>query len=158
MRIAKRNYQVRPSLSAGVLEDIAAIALSEAGAHADWASFVFVDDAKMIEHHSLYADRERPTDVLSFPAGDPDPSGEIDLGDVILCTDQAARQARSTGLDYMEELQVLALHGFLHLLGYDHERDNGEMRALEIMLRPRVLRTWHRGRDLRVNSNSNPAR
>ncbi len=145
MRIAKRNFQIRPTISAGGLKAIADIAVGHTGGTADSASFVFVDDARMIEHHSLYKGIERPTDVLAFPAGDPDPSGELDLGDVVICTDQAARQAAGQGIGYIEELHVLALHGFLHLLGYDHERDSGEMRALELELRPRILGMRHGG-------------
>jgi len=139
MRIAKRNFQIRPTISAGALEGIAGIAVGQAGGTADSASIVFVDDARMIDHHSLYKGIERPTDVLAFPAGDPDPSGELDLGDVVICTDQAARQAAGQGIGYID------LHGLLHLLGYDHERDSGEMRALELELRPRILGMRHGG-------------
>jgi rRNA maturation RNase YbeY len=158
MRIAKRNFQVRPTISARALVGIASLVLRDVGATADSASFVFVDDGRMIESHSRYAGKEGPTDVLAFPAGDPDPSGEHDLGDVVICTDQAARQAGSQGFGFMEELQVLALHGFLHLLGYDHEHDNGEMLAIEAVLRPRVLSMWHRDRHHQINENYNPAR
>jgi len=143
MRIAKRNFQVRPTISTGALEGIAVIAGSHACGTADSASFVFVDDARMIEHHSLYRGISRSTDVLAFPAGDPDPSGELDLGDVVICTDQAARQAAGQGIGYLEELHVLALHGFLHLLGYDHERDSGQMRELELKLRPKIMGMGH---------------
>ena len=146
MRITKRDFQVRPTISAGALEGIAGIAVRHAGSSADSASFVFVDDALMIEHHSLFKGIDRPTDVLAFPAGDPDPSGELDLGDVVICTDQAARQAVGQGIGYMEELYVLALHGFLHLLGYDHERDRGQMRQLEMKLRPKIMKMGHGGR------------
>jgi len=145
MRIAKRNFQVRPTLGAGALQSMAGLVVDHAGGTADSASFVFVDDARMIEHHLHYMGIDRPTDVLAFPAGDPDPSGELDLGDVVICTDQAARQAAGQGIGYIEELQVLALHGFLHLLGYDHEHDNGEMRALEQELRPRIMGMRHGG-------------
>ena len=145
MRISKRNFQVRPTISAGALESIAGVAVRHAGGTADSASFVFVDDARMIEHHSLYRGISRPTDVLAFPAGDPDPSGELDLGDVVICTDQAARQSAGRGIGYLEELHVLALHGFLHLLGYDHERDSGQMQKLETELRPRIMRMGHSG-------------
>jgi probable rRNA maturation factor len=145
MRITKRNFQVRPTISASVLAGIAEVAACHAGRTADSASFVFIDDARMIEHHSLYKGVKRPTDVLAFPAGDPDPSGELDLGDVVICTDQAARQAAGLRGGYLDELRVLALHGFLHLLGYDHERDSGQMRRLEMELRPKVMRLVHEG-------------
>ena len=146
MRIAKRNFQVRPTISTFALRGIASVAVGHVGRTANSASFVFVDDARMIEHQSLYRGIEQPTDVLAFPAGDPDPSGEIDLGDVVICTDQAARQAAGRGMGYVEELHVLALHGFLHLLGYDHERDSGQMSELERELRPRVMGFGHADR------------
>lgn len=108
------------------------------GRQADSVSFVFVDDRMMSECHGRFVGLPEPTDVLSFPTDEPDPSGERDLGDVIICTDQAVRQARVAGRGYIEELAVLALHGLLHLLGYDHDRDDGEMFALERQLRPLV--------------------
>lgn len=115
------------------------MALQATGAAADAVAFVFVDDRRMIDYHGRYVDVPEPTDVLSFPAGEESPDGERDLGDVVICTDQAARQARAAGRGYARELQVLALHGLLHLLGFDHERDAGEMRELEARLRPLVL-------------------
>ena len=106
---------------------------------ADSVSFVFVNEAKMSDYHGRYVDVPEPTDVLSFPATEEDPSGERDLGDIVICTDVAVRQARNAGHAYGLELEVLALHGILHLLGYDHEGDNGEMLALEERLRPALL-------------------
>ncbi len=98
----------------------------------------------MSDYHGRYVDVPEATDVLSFPADEEDPSDERDLGDIVICTDVAVRQARSAGHAYGLELEVLALHGLLHLLGHDHERDGGEMSALEEWLRPAVL-----GRSLR---------
>ena len=66
------------------------------------------------------------TDVLSFPDGD---SGH--LGDLLICARQAARQAQRLGHSVDAELKILVLHGVLHLLGHDHERDQGEMQRLE---------------------------
>ncbi|MCH7825283.1 MAG: rRNA maturation RNase YbeY [Acidobacteria bacterium] len=114
-------------------------ALQETGSSADSVSFVFVDDRTMSDYHGRYVDVPRPTDVLSFPAADLDPGGERDLGDVVICTDHAARQARPANRSYTLELEVLALHGLLHLLGHDHERDSGQMQALELRLRPEIV-------------------
>jgi probable rRNA maturation factor len=139
MRIAVRSFQTRPIIDAARLERITGLALQATGAAADAVAFVFVDDRRMIDYHGRYVDVPEPTDVLSFPAGEESPDGERDLGDVVICTDQAARQARAAGRGYARELQVLALHGLLHLLGFDHERDAGEMRELEARLRPLVL-------------------
>jgi probable rRNA maturation factor len=66
------------------------------------------------------------TDVLSFPDGD---AGH--LGDLLICARQAARQAERLGHSVDAELKILVLHGVLHLLGHDHERDQGAMQRLE---------------------------
>jgi probable rRNA maturation factor len=60
------------------------------------------------------------------------------LGDVVISVEQAARQAGEQGLEFDEEVAQLILHGVLHLCGYDHERDAGEMNALELSLRRRL--------------------
>ena len=80
---------------------------------------------------------DAPTDVLSFPAGE---AGT--LGDVVIARGVAGRQARGAGHALGTELRILALHGLLHLLGYDHERDRGRMRRLEQRL---LHRTGLRG-------------
>ena len=73
---------------------------------------------------------DKETDVLSFPADEPGT-----LGDVVIARGVARRQARLAGHDLPTEIRVLALHGLLHLLGYDHERDGGRMARLEARLR-----------------------
>lgn len=82
-----------------------------------------------------YRDIDRSTDVLSFPDGDELPSGGVLLGQIVISLDAARRQAAELGHDELRELQELVLHGTLHLLGHDHERDSGEMDSLEIRLR-----------------------
>lgn len=82
-----------------------------------------------------YRGKDRPTDVLSFP-GD---GGESGLGDVVISVATAERNARALGRTLLQELDVLALHGFLHVLGYDHETDEGTMDRLEARLRKRLL-------------------
>ena len=74
---------------------------------------------------------DKPTDVLSFPAGSP----EGNLGDVAISIDRALAQSAALGHDLETEISVLMLHGVLHLLGHDHERDRGRMRRLENSLR-----------------------
>ena len=136
MRIAVRNFQIRPIIEASRLRPIVEQTLHATGRRAESVSFVFVDDPAMIAYHDRYVDIAETTDVLSFPADVLGPLDEDELGDVIICTDQAARQAATQGHSYSRELQVLALHGLLHLLGYDHERDSGQMDELEQRLRP----------------------
>jgi probable rRNA maturation factor len=82
-----------------------------------------------------YRGKDRPTDVLSFP-GD---GGEAGLGDVVISVETAGRNARRLGRSLLQELDVLALHGLLHVLGHDHETDDGTMDRLERRLRTRLL-------------------
>ena len=114
-------------------------------AAAGLAVVALVSDRKMRDLNRRFRGVDRVTDVLSFPAG-PDeaaPSGPGSgggprwLGDVVIAAGRAARQARAAGLTEAQEQRRLALHGLLHLLGYDHERDDGRMRRLERRLQRR---------------------
>jgi probable rRNA maturation factor len=89
-----------------------------------------VSDARVRALNHRYRHKDRATDVLSFPAEEPG-----HLGDVVIAAGVAGRQARSAGHSLAVELRVLALHGLLHLLGYDHEDDDGRMARLERRLR-----------------------
>lgn len=93
-----------------------------------------VSDREMRRMNAAYRDVDAPTDVLSFPSGPDGPS----LGDVAIAVGVARRQAVEHGHSLATELRILALHGLLHLLGYDHEDDNGRMRRLEERLRRRA--------------------
>ena len=89
-----------------------------------------VANPRVRELNRRYRQKDAPTDVLSFPADEP---GE--LGDVVIALGVARRQAALARHSLSTEFRVLALHGLLHLLGYDHERDGGQMRRLEQRLR-----------------------
>ena len=85
--------------------------------------------------NSRFRGRNRSTDVLSFPSfGCP----EAFAGDIAVSLDTAARNARSLGHSVSDEVKVLVLHGILHLAGYDHESDRGEMADQEQRLRKRL--------------------
>ena len=91
-----------------------------------------VSDGRVRALNRQYRRKDKPTDVLSFPS---DERGY--LGDVVIAGGVAARQARAASHSLGTELRVLALHGLLHLLGYDHEHDDGRMARLERRLRER---------------------
>ncbi len=95
-------------------------------------SVVLVSDAAMKNYNREFRGEDRATDVLSFSYEEDDGEEEPYLGDILICVDAAARQKRKT---LLAELQVLSLHGLLHLLGYDHQADQGEMETLEGRLR-----------------------
>jgi len=101
-----------------------------------------VSDRRIRSLNRQFRGVDAATDVLSFPAGDTTPGlragsrgAGLPLGDVVIARGVAARQAREAGHPLATELRVLALHGLLHLCGYDHERDGGRMARLERVLR-----------------------
>jgi probable rRNA maturation factor len=99
-----------------------------------------VSDARIRALNRTYRRSDTTTDVLSFPADGPGPDRATpSLGDIVIATGVARRQAREAGHSYQAELRVLALHGLLHLLGYDHHDrgDNGRMARVEATLRRR---------------------
>jgi probable rRNA maturation factor len=98
-------------------------------------ALVFASDRTLRRLNALYRGQDKPTDVLSFRGG----GGEAGLGDIVISVETAKRNARGLGRTVHQELEVLALHGFLHVLGYDHETDDGTMNRLELRLRRRLL-------------------
>jgi probable rRNA maturation factor len=98
-------------------------------------TIALVSDARVRALNRRYRGKDYATDVLSFPATESamerEASAERYLGDIVIATGVARRQARDLGHSLAAELRILALHGLLHLLGYDHERDRGRMRTLE---------------------------
>ena len=99
-------------------------------------SVTFVDKDEIQNINKIYKDKDKVTDVISFALEEDEPDiefNELDiprvLGDIIICTDVAKEQAENYGHSFERELVFLALHGFLHLLGYDHmnEEDEKEM-------------------------------
>lgn len=99
-----------------------------------------VSDRKMREFNRRYRHRDTPTDVLSFATDDPgEVPGDRYLGDIAISVETAVRQAQQRGHSLDRELEILALHGYLHLLGYDHERDAGEMMRLQRRLERKLV-------------------
>jgi probable rRNA maturation factor len=90
-------------------------------------------DAALRLANRRYRGTNHSTDVLSFPEG-----GGARLGDILISAPRAQRQARRLGHSVDEEIKILLLHGLLHLLGHDHERDGGRMRRLEQNWRRRL--------------------
>ena len=96
-----------------------------------------VSDRRSAALNRRYRRQPRPTDVLSFPAGR-SPAGNGYRGDVVIAAETARRQARRYRHSLEEEVKLLMLHGVLHLLGYDHETDQGQMSRREHAMRRRL--------------------
>lgn len=85
----------------------------------------FTNDRELKKLNSDFLGHDYPTDVLSFPSGD------AGLGDLAISVERASEQAQEFGHTRLDEMRLLMLHGLLHLLGHDHERDTGEMARAE---------------------------
>ena len=143
-RFVVQNRQRRhPVDAAGLAAFLARVAEDAAPGDRRAATLRILSDRKMRELNRRFREKDRPTDVLAFPAEEPD-GDSVDgggeppyLGDLAVSAETAARQAAERGHPLETELRLLALHGVLHLLGWDHERDRGEMERLERLLRRR---------------------
>ena len=107
---------------------------------------VFVRDRAMRDLNYRFRDQHRATDVLSFPAQEENAGEGFSvtdepefLGDIVVSVDRAHVQAQDAGHSLERELKELVMHGTLHLCGYDHETDRGEMNRLELRLRKKLL-------------------
>jgi probable rRNA maturation factor len=102
-------------------------------------SIAFVSNSRMKQLNEIFRGKKGTTDVLSFPHEpdqfDPD---KTNLGDIVISAEQASKQAAENGFSLETEIRQLILHGLLHLCGYDHETDAGEMNARELDLRDQL--------------------
>ena len=121
-------------------QEFAERALKVVPADGAGATVAFVSDRAMRGLNRRWRGKRGTTDVLSFPAGQEEfeKVEGLSLGDVVVSVEQAARQAAEHRLDFDGEVAQLILHGLLHLCGYAHETDGGEMNALELKLRRRL--------------------
>lgn len=114
-------------------------ALDSLGVDGAELSILITGDDRLRELNRSWRGLDRPTDVLSFPDGGELPDGWRLLGEVVVSMDAARRQAVELGHSVEREVEELVLHGVLHLAGYDHEKDGGEMEALELGMRRELL-------------------
>ncbi len=134
------RWQRHPGgLQTGRLRELAVAALRRLGVGGAEVGVLVCDDATIRTLNRHFRSKDGPTDVLSFPAGFAQPDGPAYLGDVAISLETAARQAAGAGVSVRRELQVLLLHGLVHLCGYDHVTDGGEMEKLEARLRRELI-------------------
>jgi len=123
------NRQRKVRIQDNQIEDFLA-ALSQAEAPGREVAVLVASDEFVRQANGRFRGKNSSTDVLSFPDGD-----DGRLGDILISAARAQRQAAELGHSVDDEVKVLILHGFLHLLGYDHETDSGEMARKETRLR-----------------------
>jgi probable rRNA maturation factor len=146
------NRQKRVPVKIRSLDAFCRRAASALRLNANAATICLVSDAQIAAWNHAYRGKPKPTDVLSFPVAAQNghrngnrkvphslksslPHEHHYLGDIAIAPAVARRNARALGRSFESELRILALHGLLHLLGYDHETDNGAMDRLESRLR-----------------------
>jgi len=134
------NSQKRVQLVLPPLERFARRSLRQLNLKSDNVAIAFVTDAEIARLNKTYRKKNRPTDVLSFPAqpSAKRPNRNKFLGDIAIAPAVARRYAKKNGRSLQTEICVLILHGLLHLLGYDHETDRGQMDRVEHKLRRKL--------------------
>jgi rRNA maturation RNase YbeY len=107
--------------------------LEDSGCHNSELSILFTDDKHIAELNYRFLKRDGPTNVLAFPMENVSESGPKTpmLGDIVISLDTAERDSKKIGEDFGKTISRLLIHGFLHLLGYDHERSDADARQME---------------------------
>ncbi len=119
----------QPSCSLQALEKMAEVLLAQTGRKDNELSILLVDDRKITELNSSYRKKNKATNVLSFPMLDPDEEEDGVpqlLGDIVISLDTAEREATEAGTSLDDYLPILLVHGYVHLLGFDHELGDEE--------------------------------
>ena len=136
LRVAISDGRGRAVADGGLGRWLAAVAPPQARGE---VAIALVSDAHVRKLNRAYRHKDAATDVLSFPGSEASSSGSAarELGDIVIATGVARRQASEAGHPLATELRVLALHGLLHLLGFDHHdsQDKGRMGRVEARLR-----------------------
>ena len=127
---------------ANEMQSLMTFAFKELDLHADCElNMVFVDDEEMTKLHIKWMNEEGTTDVLSFPMDLPDSKEQaVTLGDIVISPRVAAEQAKSGGHSVEHEIFILATHGLLHILGYDHVELADELIMFE--LQESIVAKW----------------
>jgi probable rRNA maturation factor len=110
------------------------------GAPEGEVTILLTGDAEVRELNRRFRRKDRATDVLSFPDGVVGPEEPPRIGDIVISVPAAARNAKRLGHSLRREILHLLIHGFLHLMGFDHEVDGGDMERLEAQVRGSLLR------------------
>ena len=134
------NKQKKIRLALQPLENFSVKAMRQLKLKSDSTAIALVADSEIARLNKTYRKKNKPTDVLSFPAQNSSrrPNKNKFLGDIAIAPAVARRYAKKNGRSLQTEICILILHGILHLLGYDHETDRGQMNRIEHQLRRKL--------------------
>ena len=133
------NRQRRVPVAVKPLEDFYERVRRELRFPAEGVTVRLISDAAMARLNRTFRNKRGPTDVLSFPSNGARPGQDTEYaGDIAISPETARRNARRFSRSLPVEMRILILHGMLHLAGFDHESDHGEMDRLERRLRRRL--------------------
>ena len=133
------NKQKKVGLALRPLDRFSRRAFRQLKLKSNSANIAFVTDAEIARLNKTYRKKNKPTDVLSFPAQSSKRANKKKfLGDIAIAPAVARRYAKKNGRSLQTEICILILHGLLHLLGYDHEADRGQMDRIEHKLRRKL--------------------
>lgn len=143
-RVEVINRQRYRAINPEQVEALAEAVLDRIGRAEARLTATFIRDRAMRKLNRTYRQIDAPTDVLSFAyhesASDDEPPADPQyLGDIVISVETAERYAEKLGIDFAREIDNLVIHGVLHLAGYDHETDQGEMTRLERRLRRELI-------------------
>ncbi|MBN1793833.1 MAG: rRNA maturation RNase YbeY [Candidatus Omnitrophica bacterium] len=137
MAVVIRNTQSRYKVPARQLRQVAASVLAEYGKSETELCIVLVDNKEIVRLNRAYLHESSPTDVIAFPQGAPPRGAAVELlGDVVISVEEAAAQAQIRQIPFFREVALYAIHGILHLLGFDDttQAASREMKALQRVL------------------------
>ena len=133
------NRQRRVSVAVRPLQQFYERVRRELGFAPESVTIQLISDEAMTRLNETFRKKQGPTDVLSFPANGARPAhGAEYAGDIAISPETARRNARRFSRSLLAEMRILILHGMIHLAGFDHETDHGEMDRLERRLRKRL--------------------
>jgi len=139
IEIENRSGQLVPESE---IQKLLEFSIRELGLHPECElTLAFINDAEMEELHIKWMNEPGPTDVLSFPMDLPTHKNEVvTLGDIVIAPAVAAHQARQAGHSTEHEIYILATHGLLHILGYDHADPDEE--KVMFALQEKIVKDW----------------
>lgn len=133
------NRQRRVHVAVHPLQQFYERVRGELGFAPDSVTIRLISDVTMARLNQTFRKKQGPTDVLSFPANGARPSkGAEYIGDIAISPETARRNARLFSRSLPDEMRILILHGMIHLAGFDHESDHGEMDRIERRLRKKL--------------------